>query len=53
MNSEKRRQAKQQRAATGAMIGGVAGAALFGPLGALAGAAMGASLGKAGNPDRW
>lgn len=53
MSSNKRREARQQRSAAGAVIGGVAGAALFGPLGALAGGALGASFFKSGNPDRW
>ncbi len=53
MSLRKRREAKQQRAAAGAVIGGAVGAALFGPLGALAGAAIGNKFAKGGNPERW
>jgi hypothetical protein len=53
MSLQRHREAREQRTASGAVIGGLAGAALFGPLGALAGAALGANLGKSGNPDRW
>ena len=51
LSGAKRRQAKKQQAAAGAVLFGFAGSA-FGPMGAIIGTILGVSIGAKQNPDR-
>ena len=53
MSVKKRQEAKNERAATGALIGASLMGALLGPWGGVAGLFAGVYLGGQGNPDRW